>query len=75
MQIIALVRFKDGGRKCFGSWHKIKSSRKYYRDLEGNGSCLTSSVMTSRGLSVLCTCTARMREQMKSTSCATGCSA
>ena len=45
----------------------------YSRDLEGNGSCLMSFTVTSRGSPVLCT--ARMREQMNSTSCETGCSA
>ena len=68
------VRFRDGGRYyCFRSWQKIKGSRKYSGDLEGNGSCLTSFTVTSRGSPVLCT--ERMREQMKSTSCDTGFSA
>ena len=42
-------------------------------DLEGSGSCLTSLTVISRGSPVLCT--ARIREQMKSTSCDTDCSA
>ena len=44
-----------------------------FQGLGGSGSRLTSFTVTSRGSTVLCT--ARMREQMKSTSCDTGCSA
>ena len=74
LAVIQLVRSKDGGRyKCFGSWRNIMGSKKYSRDLEGNGSCLTSFTVTSRGSPVLFT--TRMREQMKSISCDAGCSA
>ena len=38
-----------------GLWRKIKDSRKYSRDFEGSGSCLTSFTVTFRGLPVLCT--------------------
>ena len=52
---------------------QIKDSRKYFKDLEENGSCPTSFTVTFRGSPVLCT--ARMRKQVKSTSCDTGSSA
>ena len=74
LAVIQLVRSKDGGRyKCLGSWRNIMGSKKYSMDLEGNGSCLTSFTVTSRGSPVLFT--TRMQEQMKSTSCDAGCSA
>ena len=47
--------------------------QEVFQGLGGSGSRLKSFTVTSRGSTV--PCTARMREQMKSTSCDTGCSA
>ena len=47
--------------------------QEVFQGLGRSGSCLTSFTVTSRGSTVLCT--ARMWEQMKSTSCDTRCSA
>ena len=82
---MALVQSVKGGQKTFAEIVESllsmalnegtsdHGSRSRVPDLEGSGSCLTSFTVTSRGSTVLCT--ARKREQMRSTSCDTGCSA